>query len=56
MRSNLSKFTLRVPPELLNKFQYVAEYNARSANRELESLMKEHIADFEEKHGKIELP
>ncbi|WP_263631061.1 hypothetical protein [Mediterraneibacter gnavus] len=31
------------------------EYNARSANRELEVLMKKHIADFEKAHGKIEI-
>lgn len=35
--------------------RFVAEYNARSANRELEVLMKKHIADFEKAHGKIEI-
>ena len=47
------KFTLRVDDEILKKFRYVAEYNARSANRELEVLVKKHIADFEKEHGKI---
>ena len=42
-------------PELLKKFRFVAEYNARSANRELEVLMKKHIADFEKAHGIIEI-
>lgn len=35
MQSNIAKFTLRTDPELLLKFHYVAEYNGRSANREL---------------------
>lgn len=53
MPSNLPQFTVRVDPELLRKFRYVAEYNARSANREAEVLMKQHIDEFEKVHGKI---
>lgn len=53
MKSDLSKFTLRTDPELLKKFRFVADYNARSANRELEVLMKKHVNEFEKKHGKI---
>ncbi|WP_140398034.1 Arc family DNA-binding protein [Lachnoclostridium sp. An169] len=53
MPSDTAKFTLRTDPELLKKFRYVAEYNARSANRELEVLMKRHVAKFEKEHGKI---
>lgn len=53
MRSELSKFTLRTDMELLKKFRFVADYNARSANREIEVLMKKHIDEFEKKHGKI---
>ena len=55
MSTDTAKFTLRTEPELLKKFRYVAEYNARSANRELEVLMKKHVADFEKEHGKIEI-
>lgn len=55
MPSNTTKFTLRADSELLKKFRFVAEYNARSANRELEVLMKQHIDKFEKSHGKIEL-
>lgn len=50
----LSKFTLRIDSELLRKFRFVADYNARSANRELEVLMKKHVDEFEKKHGSIE--
>lgn len=54
MPSNQSKFTIRVDSELLKKFRFVAEYNARSANKEIEVLMKKHVAEFEKVHGKIE--
>lgn len=53
MRSELLKFTLRTDAELLKKFRFVADYNARSANREIEVLMKKHVDEFEKKHGKI---
>lgn len=54
MGNDRVKFTLRVESELLKKFRYVAEYNARSANRELEVLMRRYVAEFEKKHEKIE--
>ena len=55
MQNKQSKFTLRIDSETLKKFHYVAEYNARSANRELETLVKNHISEFEKQHGKITL-
>lgn len=48
-----AKFTLRIDNEVLQKFRYVAEYNARSANRELEVLIKKYVAEFEKKNGPI---
>lgn len=54
-KNESAKFTLRVDPTLLAKFKYVAEYNARSANRELEMLMRNRIEQFENQKGKIEL-
>lgn len=53
MTEKIAKFTVRIDDETLKKFRYVAEYNARSANREVEVLMKRHIAEFEKMHGKI---
>lgn len=53
MVPDTAKFTLRADPELLKKFRFVAEFNARSANRELEVLMKKHVAEFEREHGRI---
>lgn len=53
MQSNIAKFTLRTDPELLLKFHYVAEYNGRSANRELDELIRRHVSEFEKKIEKI---
>lgn len=53
MPSNLPQFTIRIDPVLLKKIRYVAEYNARSANREVETLIKNHVDKFERQHGKI---
>lgn len=55
MKADTSKFTLRTDSDLLKKFHFVADYNGRSANRELEVLMKRHIAEFEKDHDKISL-
>ena len=53
MPSNLPQFTIRIDPELLKKIRYVAEYNARSANREVEVLIRQHVESFEKEHGEI---
>lgn len=53
MPSNLPQFTIRIDPLLLRKIRYVAEYNARSANREVEMLIRNHIETFEKENGVI---
>lgn len=55
MKDYLCRFTLRVDRELLDKFGYVAEYEGRTKNRELEQLMKHRVAEFEKEHGPIQL-
>lgn len=53
MPSKLPQFTIRIKPELLKKIRYIAEYNARSANREVEVLIRQHVDAFEKEHGRI---
>lgn len=53
MFSQKSKFTLRIDTELLKKFHYIASYNGRSANGELEILIRKYIVAFEKKHGPV---
>lgn len=46
-------FAVRIPREKLDKLKYIAEYNARSANKELEVIVTAHIHKFEKEHGPI---
>ena len=54
MTDNKSRYTLRVEQELLDKLGYIAEFEGRTKNRELEQMIKKRIATFEKEHGKIE--
>lgn len=53
MASKYPMFGLRVPPELMKKLKYIASFNGRSANKEIEQLIRQHISEFENKHGVI---
>ena len=52
---NILRFTLRVNKILFKKFRYIASYNGRSANKEIEQFIKRHVKNFEEKNGTIEI-
>ena len=54
MKDNLPRYTLRVPQVLLDKIAFIAEYEGRTKNKEIEQLIKRRIAEFEELHGTIE--
>ena len=53
MKDTLPRYTLRVPQELLDKLAYIANYEGRTKNKDLEQLIKKHIDEFEAKHGTI---
>ena len=53
MKKYLCRYTLRVDALLLQKLGYIAEYEGRSKNRELEWLIKKHIELFEKEQGPI---
>ena len=55
MKDNLSRYTLRAEQELLDKLGYIAEYEGRTKNKELEQMIKKRIRDFEAQHGPIEV-
>lgn len=55
MKDNLPRYTLRVSQVLLDKLAYIAEYEGRTKNKEIEQLIKKRISEFEEKHGEIEV-
>lgn len=46
-------FSLRIPHLMLDKLGYIAKYNSRTKNKEVEMLIKKHIENFEKEHGEI---
>ena len=53
MTSYLPRYTLRIPSDMLYKIRYIAEENGRSANREIELMIKARIAEYEKENGVI---
>lgn len=53
MKDSIPRYTLRVSQELLDKLAYIAEYEGRTKNKELEQLIKKRIAEFESIYGPI---
>ena len=51
MKDNLPRYTLRVSQDLLDKLAYIANYEGRTKNKEIEQLIKKRIAEFEAQHG-----
>ncbi|MFQ7754278.1 MAG: Arc family DNA-binding protein [Acutalibacteraceae bacterium] len=43
MSNRTVHYSLRIDAELLEKFSYVAEYEARSINRELIQIIRNHV-------------
>ena len=53
MKDSLSRYTLRISPILLYKLGYIAEFEGRTKNKELEQMVKKRIEEFEKTHGAI---
>ena len=53
MKDNLPRYTMRIERQLLDRLQYIAKYEGRTANKQLEQLVKRCIKEFEAEHGKI---
>ena len=45
--------SIRIEEEMLEKIGYVADYEGRSVNSHILTLVRESIRAFEETHGKI---
>ena len=46
--------SIRIEEEMLEKIGYVADYEGRSVNSHILTLVRESIRTFEETHGKIQ--
>ena len=55
MKDDYPRFSLRVPQELLDKLEYIARYESRTKNGELEHMIRLRIREFEKEHGTITL-
>ena len=55
MDQTFARFTLRVHPRLLEQLGYIAEFEGRTKNKELEQMIKRRVAEFEREHGEIPL-
>ncbi len=53
MPSDLPRYTLRIPQTYLDKIRYIAEENGRSANKEIELMIKQRIKNYEAQNGEI---
>ena len=48
-----ARYTMRIDRDLLEKFGYIAEYEGRTKNRELEQMIKRRVAAFEKEFGEM---
>ncbi|MGN0543575.1 MAG: Arc family DNA-binding protein [Acutalibacteraceae bacterium] len=46
-------FSLRVSENIIEKIKYLASLNKRSANKEIEFILEQHIRAYEAEHGTI---
>ncbi len=51
----IKNLSIRIDEEMLDKLHIVADYEARSANRQVIVLIRECIEKYEENNGKIVL-
>lgn len=47
------QFPIRIDPMLIAKIRYIANDNCRSANKEIELLIRRHIRDWEAENYEI---
>lgn len=56
MPSKRPQIPLRLDFDVKKKLQYIADFNYRPVNKEIERLIIDYIASFEAEHGKIKVP
>lgn len=55
MPSKKPMIGLRTEQDIIDKLNYIAEYENRSQNKQLEYIVKNYINLFEKEHGIIEI-
>lgn len=54
MASKLPVLGVRIEDDLKEKLKYIADYNGRSMNKEIEQLIIRHVRQFEKDNGTID--
>ena len=49
MKDSLSRYTLRISPILLYKLGYIAEFEGRTKNKELEQMVRKRIESLKKR-------
>ena len=52
---SIKSLSIRIDEDMLDKLHVVADYEGRSANGQINILIRDCIAAYEKEHGKIEL-
>lgn len=53
MRKNYPRYTLRISREMLDKVGFIAEFNGRTKNKEIEHIIKKYVNEYERLYGII---
>ncbi len=53
MPSNKPRLATYTTDSIIKKFQYISDYEKRSASKELEYIVEEYIRNFESNHGQL---
>lgn len=51
----IKSLSIRIDEDMLDKLHVVSDYEGRSANGQINILIRDCIAAYEKEHGKIEL-
>lgn len=55
MKDPLPRYTMRISRERLDKIKFIAHFEGRTTNKELEQLVLKRTQEFEREHGEIVL-
>ena len=56
MGKNLeTQYSFRCDRETIKKLEYIAKRNTRTRNQEMKHIIREYIAEYEKKNGKIQI-
>ena len=51
----IKSLSIRIDTEMLHKLHVLAAYEGRSANSQINILIRDAVREYEDKHGKIEI-